>query len=246
MTRIVCNFSAGAASAVATKLALQQYPDALIVCVWIKEEHPDNARFRADCEKWFGRDVTIIKDEKYGSSVREVWRRERFMKSRHGAPCTRIIKRAPLDKFAMPGDIQVIGYTADEPWRRDDWLERHPDMPILTPLIDAGLTKSDCLAMVERAGINLPEMYQLGFNNNNCIGCVKGGMGYWNRVRTHFPDDFAEIAAIQAAIGPSANLWVHGGKRISLLELPVDAGRHDEPLPDCSMLCELAERGYTA
>jgi hypothetical protein len=51
MSRIVCQFSCGAASAVATKLTLAQHPDALILNAEIKNEHPDNRRFLADCEK---------------------------------------------------------------------------------------------------------------------------------------------------------------------------------------------------
>ena len=246
MSRIVCNFSAGAASAIATKLTLAKHPDAIIVSVFIKEEHPDNERFRQDCAKWFGKEIILLRDTKYGASVREVWRRHRFMKSRKGAKCTMLIKRAPLNAFCWPSDIRVIGYTAEEVDRRDDFIEHFPNVRISTPLIDAGITKADCLAMIERAGIELPAMYKLNFNNNNCIGCCKGGMGYWNHTRKHFPNDFNEVAQIQKDIGPAANLWVHKDKRISLLELPVDAGRHDEPMPECSMLCELAEGVYSS
>jgi 3'-phosphoadenosine 5'-phosphosulfate sulfotransferase (PAPS reductase)/FAD synthetase len=244
--RVICNFSAGAASAVATKLALATYPEAEIVCVVIKEEHSDNERFRKDCEKWFGRTVTIIKDEKYGASVREVWRRLNFMKSKSGAPCTKWIKRHPLRKYFKADDIQIIGFTCEEQDRREKWIKNNPNHQIIIPLIDAGLSKSDCLAMIERAGIELPTMYKLGFNNNNCIGCVKGGMGYWNHIRKHFPDDFAEVAQIQKEIGDAANLWKYKGRRISLLELPLDAGRHDEQIPDCTMFCEIAEGSYAA
>ena len=35
-----------------------------------------------------------------------------------------------------------------------------------------------------------PLMYDLGYPNNNCIGCVKGGMGYWNHIRKDFPEVF--------------------------------------------------------
>lgn len=31
--------------------------------------------------------------------------------------------------------------------------------------------------MVLRAGIELPLMYRMGYDNANCIGCVKGGEG---------------------------------------------------------------------
>ena len=30
----------------------------------------------------------------------------------------------------------------------------------------------------------------MGYNNNNCIGCIKGGMGYWNKIRVDFPEVF--------------------------------------------------------
>ena len=47
MGRMVCQFSCGAASAVATKLILAAYPaeEVVIVNAFIKEEHEDNRRF---------------------------------------------------------------------------------------------------------------------------------------------------------------------------------------------------------
>ena len=246
MTRIVCNFSAGAASAVATKLTLAKNPDALIINVEVAEEHPDNARFRSDCERWFGKPIIVLRDKKYNGSAREVWRRVRFMKSQYGMSCTGRIKREVSKDYRTATDIQVLGFTVEEAKRASQWEENNPELTLITPLIDAQLTKSDCLAMLERAGIQLPMMYRLGFENNNCIGCPHGGMGYWNRIREHFPNDFAEVARIQAEIGPGANFWVHKGQRISLLELPPDAGQHNEPIPDCSIFCEFAIEGYSS
>jgi hypothetical protein len=40
-------------------------------------------------------------------------------------------------------------------------------------------------------------MYQLGYSNNNCIGCVKGGMGYWNKIRQDFPEVFDKMASLE-------------------------------------------------
>ena len=48
-----------------------------------------------------------------------------------------------------------------------------------------------------------PLMYELGYPNNNCIGCVKGGMGYWNRIRKDFPDVFESRAKLERAVGHS-------------------------------------------
>jgi len=65
--RLLCWFSCGAASAVATKLAIAQYSlthNVEVVRCVVKEEHPDNDRFAADCEKWFGQPVInlMVKD----------------------------------------------------------------------------------------------------------------------------------------------------------------------------------------
>ena len=100
MSRIVCQFSCGAASAVATKLALAQYGDrCVIVNAFIKNEHEDNRRFLADCEKWFGQTVTVLRDEKYGADIIQVFRRRRFIKGQRGAPCTGELKRKLLDDW---------------------------------------------------------------------------------------------------------------------------------------------------
>ena len=60
----------------------------VIFNAFIQEEHADNRRFLADCEKWFKHPVTVLRDEKYGASVREVWRKVRFMNPALGAPCS--------------------------------------------------------------------------------------------------------------------------------------------------------------
>ncbi len=97
--------------------------------------------------------------------------------------------------------------------------------------------------MVERAGIELPMMYRLGFNNANCIGCCRGGEGYWNKVRDVFPEVFANVVQIQESIGPTSYLFRNRetGIRFGLKDLRVGAGRHDEPLPSCSFFCSMAE-----
>ena len=55
----------------------------------------------------------------------------------------------------------------------------------------------------ERLGIKRPIMYDLGYSNNNCIGCVKGGMGYWNKIREDFPEVFQARAKLEREIGRS-------------------------------------------
>lgn len=254
MSRIVCQFSCGAASAVATKLALSQYGstrDVRIINAFLKEEHEDNRRFATDCESWFGRALTVLRDERYDASVINVFRKKQYIKGAMGAPCSRELKRKVLDAWKQPGDVMVFGYTAEEDWRLDDFRERNPDRPVIAPLVDAGLTKSDCKAMVERAGIVLPVMYRMGYDNANCIGCVKGGEGYWRAIREDFPDYFEAICLLQDEIGEGSwFLRYRSGPKINqrfpLRDLPVGVARRNEELPSCSFFCESAELEYAS
>lgn len=251
MSRIVAQFSCGAASAVATKLARAEHGTIDIVNAYLLEEHEDNRRFASDCERWFGQPITTLADERDGASVIRVFRRKQYMMGPHGAPCSRALKRDVLDRWSKPGDIMVLGYTAEESDRLDDFRDRHPDRPVLAPLIDAGLTKSDCKAMVLRAGIALPVMYVLGYDNANCIGCVRGGEGYWRAIREDFPEQFEVNCLVQDEIGPGS--WFlrfrsgpRKGERFPLRELPAGEPRRNEALPACSFFCEIAEQGYAS
>ena len=247
--RVVCQFSCGAGSAVATKLALSIYGErCVIINAYLKEEHPDNRRFLVDCEAWFGMPITVLRDEKYGASAVEVITRHRFMASRFGAKCSKVLKMDLMDAWKRPSDIVVLGYTCEEEDRLDNFRDRNPDRAVLAPLVDAGLSKEDCKAMVRRAGIELPLMYRLGYDNANCIGCVKGGEGYWRAIREDFPAEFEKMAALQADIGPGANLFRDRktGERFSLLDLGPGPVRRNEGLPECSFFCVLAEKGYTS
>lgn len=252
--RIVCQFSCGAASAVATKLALAQYGadhDVQIINAYIKQEHEDNRRFLADCEKWFGRAIVQLRDEKYGADIVQVFRRERYVKGPKGAPCTRMLKRRLLDGWKLPGDVIVFGFTAEEEDRWTDWLENNPGMTALAPLVTAGLGKEDCKAMVQRAGIRLPVMYEMGYANANCRGCVKGGEAYWRAIREDFPEDFEALCCVQDELGLGS--WFlryrsgpRMGERFPLRDLPDGPIKRNDALPSCSFFCELAESEYSA
>ena len=247
--RVVCSFSCGAASAVAAKLAIADHPDAVIINAYIENEHKDNRRFLADCEKWFGKSVTILRDEKFGADIIQVFRRKRFISSPRGAACSSVLKQELLRAFWQPWDAVVIGYTAEEEGRFEDFVDRWPERKIIAPLIDRGLTKQDCLAMIERAGIELPMMYRLGYDNANCIGCVKGGHGYFRAIREDFPAEFERLAAVEEEVG--AKILRHrsgplSGQRFGLRELPQGVAARNEGVPSCSFFCETAEQEYTA
>ena len=237
--RVVCWFSAGAASAVATKLAIADYDDVTIATIDVGSEHEDNVRFREDCAEWFGLPIEVLKSEKYDDTW-QVWSERRFLVGPQGALCTAELKKKPRFAFERPDDVQVFGYTAEESGRADRFREQNPEITLSTPLIDRGLTKDDTLAIIERAGIELPAMYRLGYRNNNCIGCVKGGMGYWNKIRVDFPDTFLRMSLLERDLGRTV-IRVDG-EAVFLDELDPDRGDYPtESSHDCSLMCALAE-----
>ena len=242
MSRIVSHFSCGAASAVATKLALAKYDDVLIVNAFVKEEDSDNRRFLADCEVWFKQSVLVVQNEKYGASAREVWRKERYMNGPFGASCSGRLKREPIERICLPDDQHVMGFVVDE--KNQDRIVRGRAVGWLMPCIDGNLTHADCRAIVERAGIMLPRRYAQGYGNANCVGCCKGGEKYWRKTRIDSPDAFAEVAQIQAEIGPGAYFFRNRktGARLPLIQLSLD-GPVEKSIsaPECSFFCEMAE-----
>lgn len=242
--RIVCRFSCGAASAVATKLTLAKYDRDRVVITRSDtgSEHPDNERFMADCIRWFNHPITVVKSDKYADTW-DVWKKERFIRSMKGAPCTGALKREPHYAFELPSDIMVFGYTSEERHRAERLRKENFERALEFPLIDAGLSKADCLGLISRAGIELPAMYKLGFRNNNCIGCPKGGRGYWNMIRKHFPDQFERMAALQRELGEGSAFWREpDGTKLTLDRLDPNRGvQHDEPNIECSVMCHSAE-----
>uniref|UniRef100_A0A6M3X652 Uncharacterized protein n=1 Tax=viral metagenome TaxID=1070528 RepID=A0A6M3X652_9ZZZZ len=83
-------------------------------------------------------------------------------------------------------------------------------------------------------------MYKLGYKNNNCIGCVKGGKGYWNKIRIDFPEIFERMSKKEKELEVRLNMITRNGntKRIFLDELPLDVGNYKSELPiSCGLLC---------
>jgi len=247
--RCVSWFSCGAASAVAAKLALAERPDTLVVYCEVIEEHPDNNRFLKDCEKWFNREITILGNDKYNRSIYEVFEKTRFLVGPSGARCTRELKKAVREEFEQPGDLQVFGYTAEEQGRFDRLIDANNDINAWPVLIEKGLSKGDCLAMIQNAGIELPVMYKLGYNHNNCIGCVKAsGVGYWKKIRQDFPEMFGRMVAMEKLLGRTVcKATINGEKdvRFPLTELPQWIPANDDsPDIQCSIFCQMAEDDY--
>jgi len=235
--RVVCWFSCGAASSYAAYLAKQRFKDIELVYCKVIEEHPDSLRFLADFEKVIGQEIKIIGDAEMEYSAHRVFEKRGFIKNQYGAPCTMILKKWQRENYQKPTDIQIFGYTVEEQHRVDRFIDSNNDVTALFPLVEENITKKDCLEWLTEKGIELPVMYKLGYQNNNCIGCVKGGMGYWNAIRVDFPEAFDKAAKLERKLNHAINKDKEGP--VFLDELSPDRGnfKRDQP-PACGFTCE--------
>lgn len=242
--RVIAWVSAGAASAIAGKLAQRKYGERVVFAYCeTGGEHPDNERFIGDLVRWYNAPIIRLRNPKYASTW-EVWEDRGYLAGVDGAPCTGILKIEPRLEFQKPGDIHVFGYTSDaaDQKRATRLHLNYPDMVIETPLIEGGLDKRACLSMVESAGIALPVLYGLGFPNNNCIPCVKAtSPDYWSLVRFRFPAEFERIATLAREL--DVRLCRIKNERRFIDEIPADWPMLNPLVPTCDFLCSLAEMG---
>ena len=116
-----------------------------------------------------------------------------------------------------------------------------PDLAVEAPLIERGLNKQACLAMLERAGIKPPIVYSLGFPNANCIPCCKAtSPAYWALIRKHFPGEFQRMSDLSRKLG--ARLARVNGERVFIDEIPENQSVVEPLMPDCDFLCAIAEQ----
>jgi hypothetical protein len=247
MQKTVGWFSGGGSSAVAIKLMINEIDE--LYYIHIDDQHSDTLRFVDDCAKWFGKPVKILQSPlKTVEAACYAAGGRGYINGPSGAACTRQLKRLVRQQweYEQPIDTRlryVWGMDSDEVDRLDHpergLRAKMPDKEHVCPLIDTEMQKTDAHKVMKASGIKRPAMYDLGYLNNNCVGCVKGGMSYFNRVRITHPEVFAKRAAMERIIGATC-LKESDGTRLYLDELNPKRGRNEKPIvEDCGIMCEL-------
>ena len=229
-------FSAGVSSAVATKLAINEIDE--IIYTHIEDQHSDTMRFVQDCERWFGRPVTVLKSPYSNVETACLASGGRgYINGPSGAACTKFLKRrVRLEwEWTQREPLRYVwGMDFTERARYERICEAMPDQEHIFPLVKARLTKEQVHEILKASGVKRPVMYDLGYHNNNCVGCVKGGMGYWNKIRVDFPEMFKARSRMGRKIQATCI------KGVYLDNLDPERGRHGSPIVgDCGILCEL-------
>lgn len=228
--RRICWLSAGVSSFIAGYIAgnVDQF-----IYIDVGDQHPDSMRFIKDCEKVLNKNVLILRSS--FKNVEEVCRKKKAVNTPHGAPCTFELKKKVRLKWEHdnPDEYTYIwGFDKEEKTRAERMRRSFPEYTHEFPLIDAGISKEEAHGILKKLGIRRPEMYDLGYPNNNCVGCLKGGMGYWNKIRKDFPEVFEKRAKMERDLCHT----ILNGQYLD--ELDPERGRNKIIIESCSLLCE--------
>lgn len=203
---MICHFSCGATSAIATALALKEDPSAEIIYADTGAEHPDNWRFLEDCERvLFKKKVTVLKSDKF-KNLYDMLEKKNHISFFNGAECTGVLKRNVIQEYLgdrLVMEEHVYGYDTGELPRIERFKANNEEIKLRLPLIEHNLSHANCLALLQKFEIEIPTMYKLGYKHSNCIGCVKArdNLGYWQAIKEDFPDIFEWMAKHERRVG---------------------------------------------
>lgn len=260
MRDIICWWSAGVTSAVAGKIAIDLFgiENCRFVFIDTFNEDDDSYRFKADCEKWYGKEIeTLSRIGTDYENIRDVWFKFKSLNTANGAICSSELKRAVRLKFQKENQFryQVFGFDISEGNRAEAMKLNYPKAKPIFPLMLFAYDKKDCINIIKDAGIEIPNAYKLGYNNNNCLktGCVQGGIGYWQLIQRTEPEKFNAMAKVEHDLtnlkGKPVTMLKDqskGGGLVFLLPHPdypelkdisMMEGRPPKPLMDCNGFC---------
>lgn len=202
MNKIIAWWSGGITSAVTCKLCIDIFglENVRFIFIDTHNEDEDTYRFKTDCERWYGAKIETIASNEF-HSVQEVWRQHKSLNVATGAICSTILKRKVREVWQKTNeyDFQAFGFELSESKRAMALTANHPKAKAIYPLLLYGLSKKDCIRIVQEAGLKVPRTYEYGYLNNNCFktGCVQGGIGYWQKIKREYPLKFEAMADME-------------------------------------------------
>lgn len=263
---IIAWWSGGVSSAVTCWLCIQLYGKERVRIIFqdTKNEHEDTYRFLKDCEEWYGIEIEIISSKEF-TNIEEVWYKYKSLSVAGGAICSTELKRNVRLEWEKENTWthQAFGFDLQEAHRAASMTKNNPHVNAIFPLLLLGYLKKDCISILENEGIEIPFTYKKGYQNNNCdkTGCVRGGIGYWQKIQREEYDKFYAMAMREHELTnlkgdpvtickDQSNEAKKQGGFIPVFLLPhpnypdikdisMFKGREPEPLVECNGFCGL-------
>lgn len=184
------------------------------------EELPETYEYLDRLEAFLGRPVIRLNPERPFSHYLNLYRG--VLPDARTRWCTRKLKIEPFEKFV--GDDLVfsyIGIRADE--NRKGYISSKPNIIPVYPFIEAGITKSDVMRILEESRIGLPKYYTWR-SRSGCYFCFFQQRSEWVGLLEQHPDLYKKAAAFEKIDSVSGErfTWV---QKESLTELASNTER---------------------
>lgn len=260
-------WSGGVASAVTCRICIDWFGAENVRLVFIdtRNEDDDTYRFLKDCELWYEAPIETIASKKY-DTIQDVWYDNLSLNISKGAKCSEVLKITVRQEFIKTNlfSYQAFGFDISELQRAKDMKLNNYHLKPIFPLIANLLDKKDCIKIIQSANnlfnpLEIPVTYKLGYNNNKCFktGCVKGGIGYWQKIQSDDIKKFERMAKVEHDLtnmkGEPVTICKDqskGGGLVFLMphpdypemkDLSMMKGKQPEPLMECNGFCSIKD-----
>lgn len=191
-------------------------------------EDGDLYRFLGDIEAKL--DIKIVR-LCYGKTPLELCFEDRFIYNSRVANCSRILKSRPFSDWLRknyPDPAECVIYLGI------DWTEMQRIGPIRKnyepykaefPMTEKPyLSKAEMIEGLKKEGIEIPRLYKLGFEHNNCKGCcVKAGIAHYENLLRKDRITYLELEnkeeRLRERIGKDVSILKRQGKPLTLRQL---------------------------
>jgi len=202
--RYLCNFSGGASSILATKIALDFFGagNCDIIFCETNSHLPFMNDIIAKARDWFNKEIHILNSGKKLEDL--VLKYGHYRDYKLCNYCTKILKQDLIKKYCKenyPDDsyIDVLGYDySKKECRRAAKFILFKGRGCF-PLIELKIDKIKAIDILERHGFKFKEHYEKD-THNNCVPCIKAGKYHWNYVKKYHPEIFAKWLEIETRL----------------------------------------------
>lgn len=239
----IVSFSGGIGSWMAAKRVAEKFGTdslCLVFCDTLAED-PDLYRFLEEAALDIGGQLIKLQD---GRDIYDVFTEKQYIGTALTAPCSGELKIKPfynwIDNNFQPHDVTIyLGIDFTEAHRLESAQRNKPKYKIEAPLCEAPyMLKIEMFNELKKSGIELPNLYKLGFSHNNCSGaCVKAGSGQFKKLFNDLPDVYRRFELKQEKLikeVPSVHPFISVTKNKKKVNLTMKQFReqHLQTIPD--------------
>lgn len=194
----VVHFSGGSCSWAAGKRVVERHGLDGVVLLFadVKYEDEDTYRYLRESAANIGAPLVTVAD---GRTPWEVFRDVRMIGNSRVDPCSRILKRALLEKWVQEhcdeNTVHHFGIHASEIDRFHRLRDRMAPRKVSAPLCERPvLGLHEIREWERREGLRRQRLYVEGFAHANCGGrCIKQGHAGWALLLRQRPESYAEV-----------------------------------------------------